>query len=69
MDEHINPELLKRLGRVKPEPIDTPESRYRSELDPMLPASMQPGSDKLAFFWIAYFLILLLVVPVLIEWL
>lgn len=35
----------------------TPSARYRRELDPMRPASMRPGSDKLALFWTAFFAI------------
>lgn len=67
-DEHINPELLKRLGRVRDEPApDTPSSRYRRDLDPSRPASMQPGADNIAFFWIGYFIFFLIAVPLLIS--
>lgn len=43
----------------------TPAPMHQPKLDRNLPASMQPGNDKLAFFWIAYFLFFLVVVPIL----
>lgn len=33
----------------------TPSAHYRRDLDPCRPASMQPGSDLLPLFWIAFF--------------
>lgn len=36
---------------------NTPSAHYRRELDPMRPASMRPGSDRLPLFWIAFFVI------------
>ncbi|MEU7032751.1 hypothetical protein ABZ958_03570 [Streptomyces sp. NPDC046237] len=68
-DEHINPELLKRLGRIDehPQPSATPSSRYRRDLDPALPASMQPGATNIAIFWIGYFIFFLIIVPILIA--
>ena len=57
-DDRINPELYERLEARKRALRDaTPEGRYRPELDTRKPASMQPGADRLALFWIAYFLI------------
>lgn len=67
-EEHINPELLKRLGRISDEPTrDTPSSRYRRDQDPSPPASMQPGANNVVFFWIGYFVFFLIAVPLLIS--
>jgi hypothetical protein len=46
---------------------NTPSARYRPDQDPMRPASMQPGSDKLAPFWIAFFVIVIFVLPWVID--
>lgn len=58
MDDPINPELRERLkARKRAERDATPSGRYRRELATRIPASMQPGADRLALFWIACVLV------------
>lgn len=58
MDEHINPALRQRLEDRKREQRESmPGARRRHDPDAFKPASMQPGSDKLALFWIVYFVV------------
>ncbi|MFI2757843.1 hypothetical protein ACH5A3_03035 [Streptomyces echinatus] len=53
--DHADPEEFERVRKLIREKYGPPDSGVP------LPASMRKGSDKLAFFWIAYFGIVLVV--------
>jgi hypothetical protein len=67
LDPEKRREIEERLAAERL--ANTPSARYRPDQDPYKPASMQPGSDMLAPFWIGFFVIVIFVLPVVIDWL
>lgn len=67
-NDHISKELRERIEQQARERLaNTPSGRYRRELDTHVPIGGKGNEDKLAFFWIGYVVLFLIVAPVLIN--
>lgn len=52
---YMDPERRRLIEEMRAERLARqPSARYRPDQDRFKPASMQPGNDKLALFWIAF---------------